>query len=178
LVYNYNRKPSNRTAINDGIRAPELRVIDAEGENVGVLKLGAALDLARAQGLDLIEISPRAKPPVAKIMDYGKYKYETAKKAKEIKAKANKTETKEVQIKVNTGEHDLELKAKRASEWLEGGDRVKVELYLRGRTKYMEKSFFKERLDRVLKLLTIEYRLAEEMKKGPKGYYLIIEKAK
>ena len=152
-----------------------MRVINDE-ENLGVLSTDEALKLARNQGLDLIEISPGAKPPVCKIMDFGKYKYEQAKKAKEIKAKSNTTETKEVQIKVNTGEHDLALKAKRASEWLRDGDRVKVELYLRGRTKYMEKSFFSERLERVLKLLTVDYKVAEAMRKGPKGYYLIIER--
>ena len=169
---------NNKTLINDAIRARELRVIDENGDNLGVISKDEALRRAQDAGLDLIEISPKAKPPVAKIIDYGKWKYEQAKKAKAIKAKSNKTETKEVQIKVGTSDHDVELKAKRASEWLKDGDRVKVELYLRGRTKYvMGEDFFKEKLDRVLKLLTVEYRVAEAMRKGPKGYYLIVEKA-
>lgn len=166
-----------KTLINEQIRAPKLRVIDQNGDNLGVITTSEALKLARAAKLDLIEISPKAKPPVAKITDYGKWKYQQSKKAKAIKANANKTETKEVQIKVGTSDHDIELKAKRASEWLKGGDRVKVELFLRGRTKYvMTEQFFKERLERVLKLITIGYRIAEPMRKGPKGYYLIVEK--
>ena len=171
------RKFVPRTNINEQIRAPKLRVLDQNGDNLGVIETKEALSKARAAKLDLIEISPNAKPPVAKITDYGKWKYEQAKKAKAIKANANKTETKEVQIKVGTSDHDIELKARRASEWLKDGDRVKVELFLRGRTKYvMTEEFFKERLDRVLKLITINYRVAEKMRKGPKGYYLIIEK--
>ncbi len=172
---NSNYQP--RTNINDEIRARELRVIDENGDNLGVISKDEALKRAKESGLDLIEISPNAKPPVAKITDYGKWKYEQAKKAKAIKASANKTETKEVQVKVGTSDHDIELKAKRASEWLKDGDRVKVELFLRGRTKYiMGEDFFKEKLERVLKLFTVEYRVAEPMRKGPKGYYLIVER--
>ncbi len=174
---NNRRNYSPKTLINDQIRARELRVIDENGDNVGVINTDEAIKRARTAGLDLIEISPKAKPPVAKITDYGKWKYEQAKKAKAIKAKSNRTETKEVQIKVGTSDHDVELKAKRASEWLKDGDRVKVELFLRGRTKYvMGEDFFQEKLNRVLKLLTINYRIAENMRKGPKGYYMIIEK--
>ena len=173
---NYN-KFEPKTLINDQIRARELRVIDENGDNLGVITTTEALKKAKEAGLDLIEISPNAKPPVAKIIDYGKWKYEQAKKAKAVKASSNKTETKEVQIKVGTSDHDVELKAKRASEWLKDGDRVKIELFLRGRTKYiMSEEFFKERLDRVLRLLTVEYRVAEPMRKGPKGFYLIVEK--
>ena len=171
-------KYQNRTRINEQIRAPEVRVVTSEGENLGVLSVDEAIEHARDRGLDLIEISPNANPPVAKIMDYGKYKYEESKKEKERKAKATTTETKEIQVKLNTGDHDLELKAKRASEWLARGDRVKIELFLRGRSKYLEKEFLEERLKRPLKLLTVDYKIAEEPRKGPKGPYLIIERTK
>lgn len=162
--------------INNQIRARELRVITDDGDNLGVLSSKEALAKAEEMGLDLIEISPKAKPPVAKIMDYGKYQYDMKKKAKEAKAKAHRTETKNVQVKVTTGEHDLALKAKRASEWLKEGHRIKVELYLRGREKGTKKDFQKERLERVLQLISEPFKIADEFKKGPKGLMVTIER--
>ena len=81
-----------------------------------------------------------------------------------------------MQVKIATGEHDLTLKAKRASKWLTEGHRVKLELYLRGRAKYLDKEFLHERMNRFLKLVTEEYKVAEEPRKGPKGLYMIIER--
>jgi translation initiation factor IF-3 len=170
----YNQK--DRTRINNAIRAKELRVVGAEGENLGVLTLAAALEAAEKVNLDLIEISPNAVPPVAKIMDFGQYRYETKRKASEVKSKSHVTETKSVQIKIGTGEHDQALKAKRAAEWLNEGHRVKVDLFLSGRYKYMEPGFLKERLERFLKIIPAEYKLAEEVKKSPKGYMTTIER--
>jgi translation initiation factor IF-3 len=164
-----------RVRINQAIRAKELRVLGAEGENHGVVSLEEALKLAEAAGLDLIEISPTAVPPVAKIMDHGKYQYELAKKQREVKAKSHVTETKSVQVKIGTGEHDLSLKAKRAAEWLEEGHRVKIDLFLWGRYKYMEFGFLKERLERFIKLIPADYRIADEIKKSPKGLSATIE---
>lgn len=165
-----------KTRVNQDIRAKELRVIDEEGENLGVIKLEDAIKKAEERELDLIEISPSAKPPVAKIMDYGKYAYEQSKKEREIRAKSHVTETKNVQVKIGTGEHDLDLKAKRASGWLKEGHRVKIDLYLRGRAKYMEKDFLEERLERILNLITEPYKVVDKPKKSPKGMTLIIEK--
>lgn len=127
--------------------------------------------------LDLIEISPNANPPVAKIMDYGQYRYEEKRKAARAKQKAHVTETKSVQVKIGTGEHDQQLKAKRAAEWLDEGHRVKVDLFLWGRYKYMEAAFLKERLERFLKIIPADYKIAEEMKKSPKGFTATIERA-
>lgn len=166
----------NRVRINQAIRAKELRVIGAENENLGVIPLSEALTAAENAGLDLIEISPTAKPPVAKIMDYGKYRYEQKKKAKEVKAKSHVTETKGIQVKIGTGEHDLSLKAKRVAEWLGEGHRVKIDLFLWGRYKYMEAAFLKERLERFLKLIPAEYKVADEIKKSPKGFTTTIER--
>ena len=163
---------------NNQIRAKELRVIDDENNNLGVLSLKEALEIAQERDLDLIEISPKARPPVAKIMDFGKYQYEEKKKLKKAKAGAQPTETKSIQIKIGTGDHDLALKAKIASKWLKEGHRIKVELYLRGRSKYMDKEFLKERLDRVLHLITEEYKISEPPKKNPKGLIMTIERAK
>ena len=165
-----------RERINNQIRASELRVLDSENKNLGVLSIKNALELAQGQGLDLIEIAPNANPPLAKIMDFGKYQYEASKKLKKAKAGANKTETKGIQIKIGTGDHDLELKAKTASKWLKEGHRVKVELFLAGRAKYMDEKFLRERLDRILHLITEDYKVSDSYKKGPKGLIITIER--
>lgn len=167
----------DNTRVNEAIRAKEVRLIDADGENIGVVPVAEALKKAYAAQLDLIEVGAQAQPPVAKIMDYGKYRYEMKKKAQQVRAKSHTTETKSVQIKVGTGEHDLNLKAKRASEWLAEGHRVKAELYLRGRTKYMDKAFLHGKLEDFTKLLTEQHKIADPIKKSPKGLTMIIEKA-
>jgi len=168
--------PKNRTRINNAIYAKELRVVGAEGENLGVLSTEDALKAADDAKLDLIEISPNAKPPVAKIMDFGLYRYETKRKASEVKSKAHVTETKSVQVKIGTGEHDQALKAKRAAQWLNEGHRVKVDLFLWGRYKYMEPAFLKERLERFLKIIPADYKLADTLRKSPKGFTCTIER--
>ena len=168
----------NQISINEYIRAKELRVLGPDGENYGVIKTSEALSKAKELELDLIEVSPHAVPPVAKIMDYGKYLYEQSKKLKAQKAKAHNVEVKSVQVKVATSENDLNIKAKRASSWLAEGHRIKLELFLPGRTKYLNEDFLKERLGRILKLLTVDYKVAEEAKKSPKGLTMIIEKSK
>lgn len=153
-----------------------MRVITAEGETLGVITLSVALAEAQSRGLDLIEISPTAIPPVAKIMDFGKYQYDEKKKDKITKSKSQVSELKVVQIKIGTGDHDLELKAKNISKWLAEGNRVKVDLFLIGRSKYMDIKFLKERMERVLKLITTEYRISQDVLKGPKGLSMVIEK--
>jgi translation initiation factor IF-3 len=174
--YQGNSTKDTRTRINHAIKAAELRVVTSEGENLGTLSLADALKAAEDRKQDLIEISPNAKPPVAKIMDYGKYRYETGRKAREMKAKSHSTETKSVQVKIGTGEHDQQLKAKRAAEWLEEGHRVKVDLFLWGRYKYMEPEFLKERLERFLKIIPADYKIADPMKKSPKGWSTTLER--
>lgn len=155
-----------------------MRVIGPEGENFGVLSLKEALAKAVEMGLDLVEISPTVNPPIAKIVDYGKFLYAENKKQKAIKSKAHNVEVKSLQIKVGTGDHDLNLKAKKASQWLNEGHRVKIDLFLPGRTKYMEGSFLRERMDRMFKLITENFKIAEEPKKSPKGLTAVIERAK
>ena len=167
-----------RERINNQIRAKELRVLDSENKNLGILSIRDALELAQSRGLDLIEIGPNANPPLAKVMDFGKYQYEANKKLKKSRAGARPTETKSIQIKIGTGDHDLELKAKTASKWIKEGHRVKVELFLAGRAKYMDEKFLRERLDRVLHLITEEYKVSDSYKRGPKGLTTTIEKNK
>jgi translation initiation factor IF-3 len=172
-----NKQKNNRLKINQGIRAPELRVLLEDGES-RVMSREDALALAEDQGLDLIEITAKANPPVARITDYGKFVYDQKKKQKEIKAKQNTVEVKNIQIRVGTGDADLQLKAKRASDWLKEGQRVKAELYLRGRAKYMDKKFLHARLGNVLSLITEEYKVVEDYKPSPKGIAILIEPVK
>jgi translation initiation factor IF-3 len=166
-----------KTRINREIRAPELRVIGPDGGNVGVITLEQALDAAKAAGLDLIEVSPGASPPVAKIMDYGKFQYEQQKKDREIRAKSHVTETKSVQIEVGTGENDLMRKARQSAGWLKEGHRVRIELFLKGRYKYMDPAFLKEKLKRFVLLVPEEYKIAQDVERGLKGFTIIIERS-
>ncbi|MEK7101987.1 MAG: translation initiation factor IF-3 [Patescibacteria group bacterium] len=167
---------TDRLRINNEIRAQELRVITADGNNLGVLSLEAALAAAKTAGLDLIEISPSAVPPIAKIIDYGKFEYERSKKEKVAKAKVKISETKEVQIKVGTGDHDMELKAKKTAEWLAEGHRVRAELFLKGRYKGMEETFLKDRLEKFLVRIPYAYKVAEPIARSPKGFAGVIER--
>lgn len=167
----------DRIRVNHQIKAPQVRVIGAEGENIGVISISEALSRAHEAGMDLIEISPNAQPPVVKIMDYGKFQYEESKKQKAAKAKSHTVEIKSLQVKIGTGDHDLALKAKKASEWLKEGQRIKIDLFLPGRSKYMDPKFLEERLQRILTLISEEYKIAEKPQKSPKGLTTIIEKA-
>ncbi len=165
-----------RVRINHQIRVPELRVITDDGQNLGVLSTSDALKKAQEMGLDLIEISPNAIPAVAKIMDYGKFQYTEKKKLKDSKSKIQNVEVKSIQVKIGTDDHDLELKAKKASEWLKEGHRVKLNLFLTGRAKYLNFNFLQERLERMFKLVTEEYKIAEAPQRGPKGLTTVIER--
>lgn len=162
--------------INHQIKARELRVIGPQGENFGILSFGEAMDKAKDFGLDLIEISPNANPPIAKIADYGKFLYEANKKLKVQKQKAHTVEVKNLQVKIGTGDHDLALKAKKGSQWLSEGNKIRIDLFLTGRSKYLEVNFLKERLDRILRLITVPFKITEEAKKSPKGLSIVIEK--
>lgn len=119
--------------INDMIRAPEIRVIDESGEMVGVMRVPEALRMAEAAGLDLVEISPNVTPPVCKILDYGKYKYEQQKKAAEAKKKQKVIEIKEIKLRPGIEKHDYEVKLKQARGFIEEGNKVKFTLKIRGR---------------------------------------------
>src|SRR6185436_14718174 len=155
--------------VNNFIKAPELRVITDDGENLGVITLAQALKEAQTRNLDLIEIYPTATPPFAKIMYYGKFQYDEKKKQKVAKSRTQTSDLKNIQVKIGTGEHDLELKAKKASEWLKDGHRVKIDLYLTGRSKFMDMNFLKERMERIFKLITTEYKIVSPPTKGLKG---------
>jgi translation initiation factor IF-3 len=165
-----------RVRMNEGIRVPEVRVIGPEGENFGVMATHDALAKAQELGFDLIEVSPNAQPPVCRITDYGKFKYEQKKKDKEVKSRAHVTETKVTQVKIGTSERDMQIKAAKAAAWLKEGHRVKVDLFLWGRYKYMEFEFLKERLERFLAVIPEGFKIAEPIQKGPKGLSVSLER--
>jgi translation initiation factor IF-3 len=115
------------------IRAREVRVVADEGEQLGILVIGEALAIAEQRGLDLVEVAPDAQPPVCRIMDYGKYKYQQNKRAAEAKKKQVRVEIKEVKLRPKTEEHDFLFKVKNARRFLEEGNKVKVTVMFRGR---------------------------------------------
>ena len=126
---------SKETRINEEIRDKELRVIDETGEMIGIMSRDEALKLAEEKKLDLVNISPNAKPPVCKILDYGKYRYEMQKREKEAKKKQKTMQVKEIRLSTFIEDHDIQVKAKTACKFLEDGDKVKVSLRFRGREK-------------------------------------------
>jgi translation initiation factor IF-3 len=119
--------------INNRIRVPEIRVINSAGEMLGIMTTQDALRLAREEGLDLVEINPKAVPPVCKILDFGKFKYEEKKRATETKRKQTAVEVKEVKLRPKTDEHDLDFKVRAARRFLEDGNKVKFTVRFRGR---------------------------------------------
>jgi translation initiation factor IF-3 len=119
--------------VNEGIRVDEVRLIDAEGENVGVVPIKKALELARDAGFDLVEVSPSANPPVCRIMDFGKFIYERAKKEREAKKAQTKVEMKEIRLRPKTNEAHRGFKVEDARGWLEKGNKVRVTIRFRGR---------------------------------------------
>jgi translation initiation factor IF-3 len=125
------KEPSIR--VNERIRIPEVRVVMGSGENLGVLPTREALQIARDQGLDLVEINPKASPPVCKIMDFGRYKYDQKKKAREAKKKASVIEVKEIKFRPRTDDHDFDHKLKRIRSFLEDNNKVKLTVRFRGR---------------------------------------------
>ena len=124
---------ANDFRVNEGIRETEVRLIDAEGNNVGVVPIKKALEIAREAELDLVEVSPNAKPPVCRVMDFGKFIYERAKKDREAKKAQTKIEMKEIRMRPKTNEHHRGFKVKNARRWLEDGMKVKVTIRFRGR---------------------------------------------
>ena len=153
-----------------------MRVIGDDGTNYGVIEVAEALRIAREQGLDAIEISPTAKPPIVKIMDFGKWQYQEEKKRREARKKVLEVEVRAVRLGIGTSAHDLEMKAKKVGEFMEEGDKVKIELMLRGRAKGLDKAFIRQRLERILHFIPIDYKIADGPKQGPRGIFVVLER--
>ncbi|MEH3106853.1 MAG: translation initiation factor IF-3 [Sphingomonas fennica] len=125
--------PLNGPRFNEFIQSQKVRVIDENGENLGVMYTREAMEQAREMGLDLVEVSPNADPPVAKFLDVGKFKYETQKKANLARKSQKTQEIKEIKMRPNIDDHDYDTKMKKVHEFIEEGDKVKVTLRFRGR---------------------------------------------
>jgi translation initiation factor IF-3 len=162
--------------INNQIRASKVRVIDEDGKNLGVFPLEEALKMAKERNLDLIQITDKADPPVCKISDYGKFLYQLKKREKD-KKKERGGETKGIRLGFNISDHDMEIRVNQAKEFLEEGNRVQIEMILRGREKLLE-NFANEKIKRFLEILEskIPIKVEQELKKVPRGFIMIISK--
>ena len=127
------RAPQDFTRINSSIRAATVRLIDADGSQIGVRPIGEALAMARAKGLDLVEIAATATPPVCKILAYSKYKYEQEKKEREARKKQKAGLLKELRFRPNIGQHDLDVKVRQIEEFIDAHDKVRITVVFRGR---------------------------------------------
>ncbi len=139
--------------INGEIRASEVRLIDETKEQVGIVPLAKALEMANERGLDLVAISPNAKPPVCRLLDYGKYLYSLQKKAHEAQKQQRRTHVKEIKFTPVIGDHDIEVKLKKIKQFLEDGNKVKVTIWLRGRQK-RRPELLETMTDRIMNILT------------------------
>ena len=151
---------------------------DEKGEQIGIMSREEALKLALEKKLDLIEVAPMAKPPVARIMDYGKYIYREEKEERKQKAKQRKNTLKIIRINLNTGSNDAKIKAEKTDAFLKEGLKVQVELVLKGRAKY-QKTFAdlgKQKIEDFLKLITEPIKVISELKRQPRGFNTTIIK--
>ncbi len=154
-------KKDDGPRINDEITAKEVRLVDAEGEMKGVVSLSDAIELAEESGLDLVEVSPNADPPVCKILDYGKYKYEQQKKANQARKKQKTVDVKEVKMSPRIEKNDYEVKMRNAKKFLENGDKVKVSMRFRGREMAHQdigRELFDKMIEEFGELITIELK--------------------
>jgi len=166
---NRGKRKTQDVIMNDAIRAQELRVLGDDGEQFGIISRNEALKIAEGKGLDLVLMSPDAKPPVAKIMDYGKYKYQQEKKKKEAKKNQKTIEVKEVKFSCKIADNDIAYKVKHAREFLEKGKHVKLRVFLRGR-EMANPEWGIEVLNRVWPMLEDIGNLEQEPKKD--GRYI------
>ncbi len=151
---------------------------DETGQQIGIMSRDEALKLAKEKGLDLIEFAPMAKPPVARITDYGKYIYKEEKEERRQRAKQRKDSSKTIRISLNAGLNDLKIKAGKTDAFLKEGLKVQVELVLKGRAKY-HKTFAdlgKQKVENFLKLITVPTKIISELKKQPRGVNVTIVK--
>ncbi len=153
-----------RTRVNHQITAPEVRVINEEGQQIGIMKTSAALVLAQENGLDVVEVSPQARPPVVKLIDLAKFRYQQKKMEQQQKKKTKKTEVKTIWLSVRISEHDMQIKAKKVMEFLAGGDLVKIELRMRGREQAYG-DLGRQQLQIFLTMITSTHRIEVPLKR-------------
>ena len=159
--------------VNEYIRLSPVRLIDETGLQVGVVPTDQALAMAKERELDLVEIVPNARPPVVKIMDFGKYQYQKAKEVQQQRTKQKKTEIKGIRLGFKTDDHDLDVRRKQAEKFLAQGHKVKVEIRLRGREK-AHQPLAREVLNDFIRSISIPNKVEQEIKKFPGGFNVII----
>jgi translation initiation factor IF-3 len=171
----YNKTINKRFRFNNFIKAEQLRVVDNEGKNLGVFLLAEALQMAKDQGLDLIEITANANPPVAKITDLGKMIYRQDKEERKQRVKQKKDDLKRIRLSFKMGQHDLEVRRKKIEEFLKESFKIQVEMFLRGREK-SQKELAKQKLQQFLTTIKEEYKIAGEIKQAPNNFSVVISK--
>ena len=172
----YKKKPiRKRIYTNYAIRAKEVRVVGEDGKQLGIMPLEKAIQIAKEQNLDLIQVTEKVDPPVCRIGDYGKFLYRLKKKEKTGKQKGG--ETKGIRLSFKISEHDLEIRAKQAAKFIGKGDRIMVEMRLRGREKALQE-FAKEKIEKFLEILDSlsPIKIERELKKQPRGLTVIVSK--
>jgi translation initiation factor IF-3 len=172
----YRKKPqSKRTFINYQIRAKEVRVVDETGKQLGIMPLEKALQTAKERNLDLIQVTEKVAPPVCKLGDFGKFLYSLKKKSRLAKSKAG--ELKKIRLSFKISDHDLETKAKQSEKFLKKGNKVMIEMQLKGREKSL-REFAKEKIEKFLQKIneSIPIKIERELKKQPRGLTVIISR--
>lgn len=169
LDYGGDNISKDSVRVNEGIRAREVRLIDEEGKQLGVVPIKEALRIAKESGYDLVEVAPNAAPPVCRVMDFGKYKYQMSKKHA-----ARKTiSVKEIKIRPQITEHDLQLKVKNIRRFLDDGDKAKVTMFFRGR-EIVRPEMGMKLFGRILELLTGKFQVEQQPKQEGKNITMII----
>lgn len=159
--------------VNERIFAQKIFVIDETGKSLGEMPPREALDIAHSRELDLVEVSPKANPPVCKILNYGKFQYEQSKQERLARAKQKKVEVKGIRIGLRIDEHDLAFKKNQAEKFLRQGDKVKIEILLKGREK-AHQGLARDTLKEFIKEIKTPCRIEEEIKRFPGGFNTII----
>ncbi|MFA5777733.1 MAG: translation initiation factor IF-3 [Parcubacteria group bacterium] len=159
--------------INEFIRVPRIMLIDDQGNNLGDMETWKALEISKERELDLVEVFPKAVPPVCKIMDYGKHQYQQSKQTRLAQAKQKKVELKGIRIGLKIGEHDLNFKKEQTDKFLSKGNKVKIELVLKGREK-MHRDLGRKNLENFIFQITTPHKLEEPIKGTPQGFNVIV----
>ena len=160
-------------SVNEGIRDKEVRVIDVNGEQLGIMSPKKALEIAQQKDLDLVMVAPNAKPPVCRIMDYGKYRFDMAKREKEARKHQRTINVKEVRLSANIEEHDMGVKAKHADKFLKAGDKVKVTIRFRGR-EMAHTSIGYDVMNRFVEMVTQEHIIERKPKLEGRNMIMIL----
>lgn len=169
----YQSKKEIKARRNHMIQISPVRLIDEFGEQVGVVETSEALRRANEAGLDLVEISPKAQPPVCKIIDWGKYQYQQSKKQQDNKLKQKKVETKGIRIRITTDKGDLAVKLNQAENFLQKGNKIKIEIVLRGREKAFSNQA-KQKLEEFVDKIKIPIKIEQQLQKQFNGFNIFI----